>query len=1004
MTRFLPAAIVVGLLAAGAARPAEHQDPPPIDQLARSFAAPSQASQAWCYWWWLNGCVTREGIVRDLDHMKAMGIGGALVFHAGNGQTPFKTEFMSPEWRDLFKLAVAEAAKRRIVVGANLCGGWNAGGPWVEADHAAQTLAFRCVNVDASQPPGLALPPPLTPETEYYRDIAVLAWKCVQPPVGSPLVCLRETMIDLTPFATGNRLDWRPPDGSWMVVRFGHYVDPRAHTKCTGGGRWLEIDPLRADAMDRHFAATAGVLIGDVGEHAGKTLQYLHIDSGEIGKPDWTPAFREEFTRRRGYDPFPCLAARAGITVDTPEVTRRFNEDYERTLGDLMVDNYYGRLAELARRHGLGTHCEAAGFQKPCVDALQALAANDICMSEFWVRRSTPGDSYIHQLAEQQLRNHDGVRTAAAAAHTYGRKIVMAEAYTVMNRPPGFPNYDKDPWSLKDTGDRAFCAGMNRTMLCFMVHQPDETSLPGYEWPQVGTEFNRHVTWWTMGQPWLTYLARCQSLLQAGDFAADVAWFPGEWVPDYVPARWARKPALPEGYDCDTLNANVLCRAANVSPDGRLQLESGMSYRYLVLDRAGRWTQLPPEEMFPSTHGSPSANHPDPTAVQPHTPEPLALSPPTLDRIRSLVEQGMTLVGPPQLRAVGLSNYPEGDAQVNRLADALWGASPGPAGQRRVGRGRVLWGKSLDEVFAADRLLPDLQIHETAGPDSGSPQTLNGIPNPAGSFDWIHRRIGGADVYFIANLRSVEAQARFTFRVARRTPELWDAVTGLIRPLSDCTTTGDHRTEIAMKFAPRQSFFVVFARDKDDATREGARKGNNENFPHARRLMELTGPWDLQFDLRWFYPDDGTRGNVRLDQLTDWTQCPQDPIRHYSGTATYRKTFDLPDTPVPLGLSPLYLDLGVVKNLARVRLNGHDLGVVWTAPWRVEIGKVVTKKQNSLEIEVVNLWPNRLIGDAGLPPQERLTRTNIPGIRPTMPLLPSGLLGPATITQEEDPR
>jgi len=302
---------------------------------------------------------------------------------------------------------------------------------------------------------------------EFYQDIAVLAWRCAELDTAAQGVCRSDTMLDLTNMLKGDQLTWDAPEGRWTVVRFGHYVHPRAHTKCTGGKRCFEIDPLRRDAMDRHFAATVGLLVEDVQEHVGKTFRYVHIDSGEIGKPDWTPAFQEEFQKRRGYDCWPYLAARAGRVVDTREITDRFYEDYERTLGDLMVENYYRRLAELARRHGLGTHCEAAGYQKPCVDALRALGVNDICMSEFWVRRSTPDDFYIHQLSPQQLHNHDGIKTAAAAAHTYGRAIVMAEAYTVMNRAPGFPNYSKDTLQAsKYTGDRAFCVRAESDTCC----------------------------------------------------------------------------------------------------------------------------------------------------------------------------------------------------------------------------------------------------------------------------------------------------------------------------------------------------------------------------------------------------------------------------------------------------------------------------------------------------------------------------------------------------------
>ncbi|MFV2068085.1 MAG: glycosyl hydrolase [Pirellulales bacterium] len=272
-----------------------------------------------------------------------------------------------------------------------------------------------------------------------YHDIAVLAWPTTEPPIeakrtaSSSAQCLSTDVLDLTDqMDPTGRLGWDVPEGHWLVVRFGWRVHARAHTKCTGGERYLEIDPLSVQAMDRHFANTAGVVIEDVAPYVGKTFNYLHIDSGEIGEPDWTPGFRDEFKHRRGYDPFPYLAAKAGITIENPDVTQRFLEDYDRTLSDLLVECFYQRLGDLGRPHGLKTHSEAAGYQKPSVDALRSMGANDICMSEFWSRRSETGDSYIHQLAAQQLLYHDGIKNASSSAHVYGRRIVQAEAYTVM--------------------------------------------------------------------------------------------------------------------------------------------------------------------------------------------------------------------------------------------------------------------------------------------------------------------------------------------------------------------------------------------------------------------------------------------------------------------------------------------------------------------------------------------------------------------------------------------
>jgi hypothetical protein len=193
-----------------------------------------------------------------------------------------------------------------------------------------------------------------------------------------------------------------------------------------------------------------------------------------------------------------------------------------------------------------------------------------------------------------------------------------------------------------------------------------------------------------------------------------------------------------------------------------------------------------------------------------------------------------------------------------------------------------------------------------------------------------------------------------------------------------------------MTFAPRQSFFVVFW-----AARSGKREAaSGEGFRELQTGVELSGPWEVSFDPKWGGPD-----HVTLDKLDDWSKRAEPGIRYYSGKATYTKIFDLPS--VASRHSSLFLDLGVVKNVARVRLNGRDLGVIWTAPWRVDVTGALKAGSNTLEVDVINLWPNRLIGDAAQPPEKRFTRTNATGIKPDMPLLPSGLLGPVTIQSTE---
>jgi len=259
----------------------------------------------------------------------------------------------------------------------------------------------------------------------------------------------------------------------------------------------------------------------------------------------------------------------------------------------------------------------------------------------------------------------------------------------------------------------------------------------------------------------------------------------------------------------------------------------------------------------------------------------------------------------------------------------------------------------------------------------------------------------GCEIYFVANRTDQHVTAECTFRATNGRPELWNPMTGERRLLPEYTVNGS-QTVIPLQFDMYQGYFIVF-RTKTSLSETSAKK----NFPERKQIAVLTAPWTVSFDPSWGGPE-----KVTFEQLTDWSQHTDTGIKYYSGTAFYRQTFDAPMQKK----DRMYLDLGKVKNMARVRLNGHDLGVVWTAPWSVDITKAVKTKGNQLEIEVVNLWPNRLIGDEQLPddgirrgqwpewltegkerPSGRYTFTTHRHFTKDSPLLESGLIGPVTI-------
>jgi hypothetical protein len=253
--------------------------------------------------------------------------------------------------------------------------------------------------------------------------------------------------------------------------------------------------------------------------------------------------------------------------------------------------------------------------------------------------------------------------------------------------------------------------------------------------------------------------------------------------------------------------------------------------------------------------------------------------------------------------------------------------------------------------------------------------------------DWLHRRDGAKDFYFVANISTCDVSARAAFRAAGRRPEIWDAVTGRVCLLPECTLERGS-TVVPLKFTAKQSFFVVF-RKSEPARGTPAAKA----FSETQLVKEIAGSWEVSFN-----PDWGGPASVVFEHLEDWTKRPEEGIRYYSGTATYRKRFEVSASDAQKLKPTAFLNLGTVRNLARVRLNGYELGVVWTAPWRVDISRAVKTGSNQLEIEVVNLWPNRLIGDARLPKEQRRTVTNVEKFnKPGTLLLESGLLGPVTL-------
>ncbi|HUY86486.1 MAG TPA: glycosyl hydrolase, partial [Acidimicrobiales bacterium] len=736
------------------------------------------------YSFWLGGNVTKEGISADLEAMHQAGIRGMLFMDGAIGNPPGPYRFMSESWLEMFDHMLAEAARLGIEFNLNNDPGWaGSGGPWVTPETATQRVIVTQTVLDGPSQFDAILAQPAEVNHGYYQDIAVVAyplpadgtapsfripdfnstksfagghdfagvvpWPRFIPtsaewPVVPTGECVQaEQMLDLTAkMGKGGNLSWTVPSGRWMVLRFGHTVANGATRSAQEEAKGLECNKLSKAAVEVHFSHVVGKLTQRAGSLVGKTLVSAHIDSWEAGSGNWTDGFLDEFRRRRGYDLLPFLATVDGIVVDSREISERFLWDYRETICELMLENYAGHFRELAHSKGLRLSIE--GYDGIC-DDLRYAGCADEPMAEFW--RGCYNDLPLSDLSESM----------ASAAHVYGRQIVAAEAFTSFRG-----DFLDHPATLKPLADWAFCTGVNRLCFSEWIVQPWPRLVPGVSFSTIGTVFHRSVTWWEQSRPWHEYIARCQYMLRQGQFIADICFV----APEGGPYRFAPPiPATTRGvipdrpeYNFDGCPAELVIKEMTVQ-DGKVTLPSGMKYQLLVLPTYNA-QDLPVVRLMDADDYFYKAM-PMPK-VQTMTPE-------LLRRIKELVEAGATVLGNRPLKSPSLVNFPECDNQVTQLADELWGKNAGAtdAGEHRVGKGRVVWGSTPEQVLAGMGVAPDL----TCSQDS------------KGKLNYTHRQaVDGSDIYFIVNKQPTFLQTDISLRVFGKRPELYWPQSGNIEP------------------------------------------------------------------------------------------------------------------------------------------------------------------------------------------------------------------------------
>ena len=807
-------------------------------------------------------------------------------------------------------------------------------------------------------------------EAIFYSDARVNRWEdkgsfgslmdrydvVPTPPAPASANIALDSVIDLTSkLDKDGTLHWQVPSGHWTILRMGYSLTGATNRPAIPSATGLEVDKFDAQAVHDYFHGYFDPIHEHLGNLVGSTLKYMTMDSWEAGMQNWTPAMIADFKRLRGYDPTPWMPVLAGHVVENADVSDRFLWDFRRTLADLYASQFYGTMEGQLQQLGMGSYSEASGVALEIPeDTLMNKSHIDIPMAEFWVHALHPESMY-----------YVDVRGAVSAAHDYGKPIVATESFT----GGGY----EAPYTLKKIADYWFAQGVNRLVFHTSAQQPLDTP-PGNT--MVGTNINRNITWANLAAPLMTYFARVSYMLQQGDPVVDIAYLLPQGAPSTMPFWGAGLlPKPPAGYNYDYINTDVLLHRSSVTSAGSIHVEgsaampAGMTFRVLVLP--------PTTEMTPEV----------------------------LTKLHDMVADGATILGPRPTSSPSLVDYPHADAEVASMSTDLWGDTDGVTDiQHAFGKGMVYTGLSVAEVLTRLNDTPDFT-------SSGS------LQNPPA---WIHRRTANADIYFIANQADAPVDLRTRLRATGKCVQLWHPMDGSIQAIavSDrIDSSGAHTrallpdlsrnrepgiepaaytdqtgfTVVPLHLAERESVFVVISSNACAAAASQPLITST--------LATLHGPWKLDFP-----PDEGAPANIDLPALTSWTASSNSGVKYFSGTATYIKDLNAPASWFHSG-HHLYLDLGTVRDIAQVQINGKPAGLVWAPPYRVDVTSVLRAGLNHLRIEVTNEWTNRIIGDRVLPADQRvLPQSNAPPARgpvfgPQQPA-DSGLIGEVSVVAE----
>lgn len=1061
----------------------------PIDNhsLEQGFMTPPDSIKPWCYWYWISGNVSKEGITKDLEAMVKVGIGEAFIGNISMGKPVGKVAVLSKEWWELTEHAIREGKRTGVNIGLFNSPGWSqSGGPWIRKSQSMRYL----VSSETTITGGRKINDKLAAPGDTIQDIAVIAFH--KPLDDSKAIADLNPKITTAPFIQdagllGNN-DFQkpcffPPEKNLSIT----IEVPQPFT-----ARTLTLYPAKTP-----FMAEAELQAYNKGKYETvRTFEYNRSnDKVNVGPISYGPVtisipeitstkFRLLLKNLRGKDNVPGVAEslwKAGLTEISLSSSPRLERYVEKQLGKMFQTplplwNEYQWFDQQENRRGIPE-------KERIIDYSNVLDISKYMKADGTLNWDAPAGTWIvmrigvmptgtknspaspeatgfevDKMNRQHLAHHFDsyigkiVRDMPAEDRT-AFKHVVADSYEM-----GSQNYTDDfvtsfqkrfgynpllwlpvisgrivesanqsnrfLWDMRRfVADRVaydYVGGLRdlsmknglRVWLENYGHWgfPSEFLMYGGQSNEIAGEF------WTEGT---LGNVECRAASSASHtygvnrvYAESYTGAGNAFA--YYPARLKKRGdwSFTEGINHVLLHVYIHQPYEDKNPGMNAWFGTEFNRKNTWFDQSKSWIDYLRRNMFMLQQGKPvndvcyfiGEDAPKMTGVRdPELPKgysydyinaevitkkmsvkdgrlvlpdgmsyrllvlpPLeTMRPEVIKKIKELVFAGAAVLGPKPKRSPSMENFPRADLDVQKSADELWGKVNGiTVKTRKFGKGNVMSGMDLAAVLNMMNVKPDVEVAQDA------------------PVLWAHRKVEAGlsedtEIYFITNQSDSLIKINPVFRTAGKQPELWDAVTGKNRVLPQYSVVGA-RTRVSLQLHPFQSFYIVFRHPSVPPT--------GVNFPEALLIKKISSPWQVSFD-----PSSrGPEKPVIFKTLTDWSNNGDERIRYYSGTAFYRNIFQ--SGTLQKG-ERLLLKISDVRNMAKVKVNGKDVGGLWTAPLHLDITDAVVNGKNQIEIEVVNLWVNRLIGDSRLPINEHKTWLATNPFKPDNKLEPSGLIG-----------